>query len=128
MSISLVFIKDWNMKIFIGLVILFATGLIIGHANARVEVKIIQQVKTEYIKDPDSVSKSALVTEVTRAKKDGYTFGYAEGRKVGRDEGYKTGYTQGTEHGKSLILDQIDLRVKEGEKTDKVVPLFKVKQ
>jgi hypothetical protein len=43
---------------------------------------------------------------------------YTEVRKTGADEGYKSGYIQGTEYGKSLILDQIDLRAQEAERTD----------
>jgi len=114
--------------ILIGAVVIFFIGYAIGHSSARVEEKIVYQTKTEYTKDPDSVSKSTLDSEVSKAKKASYDSGYTDGRKVGIDEGYKSGYTQGTEYGKSLILDQIDLRIKEAERTDKNVPLFKVKK
>jgi len=114
--------------ILIGALIVFFLGYYFGHSSARVEEKVVYQTKTEYTKDPNSVSKSTLESELSKAKKTAYDSGYTEGLKVGRDEGYKSGYTQGTEYGKSLILDQIDLRVKEAEKTDKNVPLFKVKR
>ncbi|MDR2717202.1 MAG: hypothetical protein LBB89_03940 [Treponema sp.] len=111
-------------KIIIGAIVVFIIGYLFGRSGE----KIVYRTETEYVIDTNSVPKSTLTAEVTKAKKDGYDYGYTEGRKTGRDEGYKSGYTQGTEYGKSLILDQIDLRVKEGEKKDKVVPLFKVKQ
>jgi flagellar biosynthesis/type III secretory pathway protein FliH len=120
-------------------IIAFALGYYFGHfghVNVKVREKIVYQPKTEYIKDPNSVSRSVLDSEVTNAKKSSYAAGYAEGRKVGIDEGkktgidegYKSGYIQGTEYGKSLILDQIDLRVQEAERTNKNIPLFKVKR
>jgi flagellar biosynthesis/type III secretory pathway protein FliH len=124
------------------LIIALAVGYYFGHTNAK--EKIVYQTKTEYINDPNSVPKSTLDLEVANAKKSSYNAGYAEGRKVGisegrevgtgegrkigLDEGYKSGYIQGTEYGKSLILDQIDLRVQEAERTNKNVPLFKVKR
>jgi flagellar biosynthesis/type III secretory pathway protein FliH len=114
------------MKRVVVLLIVFAAGYFFGNAN--VEEKIVYQPKIEYIKDPDSVSKSVLDSEVANVKKISYDAGYAEGRKTGIDEGYKSGYIQGTEYGKSLILDQIDLRVQEAERTNKNIPLFKVKQ
>jgi flagellar biosynthesis/type III secretory pathway protein FliH len=119
-------------------IIAFALGYYFGHINVNVKVreKIVYQPKTEYIKDPNSVSISVLDSEVANAKKSSYDAGYAEGRKigidegkrVGIDEGYKSGYIQGTEYGKSLILDQIDLRVQEAERTNKNIPLFKVRR
>jgi len=112
--------------IIILLIIAFAVGYFLGHSNAK--EKIVYQTKTEYIKDPNSVSKSTLDTEVSDAKKTSYDAGYAEGRKTGVDEGYKSGYTQGTEYGKSLILNQIDLKVQEAERTNKNIPLFRVKR
>jgi hypothetical protein len=108
------------------LLITFAVGYFFGNTNA--EEKIVYQPKTEYIKDPDSVAKSVLDSEVADAKKSSYNAGYAEVRKTGADEDYKSGYIQGTEYGKSLILDQIDLRVQEAERTNKNIPFFRVKQ
>ncbi|MHB9293915.1 hypothetical protein Holit_03034 [Hollandina sp. SP2] len=108
------------------LIIAFGSGYYFGHTN--IKEKIIYQPKTEYVKDPNSVSKSVLDSEVANAKESSYNVGYAEGRKIGIDEGYKSGYTQGTEYGKSLILDQIDLRMQEAERTNKNIPLFKVKR
>jgi flagellar biosynthesis/type III secretory pathway protein FliH len=125
-------------KVVILLIISFAVGYYFGHIN--VNEKIVYQPKTEYIKDPNSVSKSVLDSEVANAKKNSYNAGYTEGRKTGMDagytegrkigigEGYKLGYVQGTEYGKSLILDQIDLRVQEAERTNKNIPLFRVKR
>jgi flagellar biosynthesis/type III secretory pathway protein FliH len=112
--------------IIILLIIAFAVGYFFGHSNAK--EKIVYQTKTEYEKDPDSVSKSTLDKEVSDTKRTSYDAGYAEGRKIGIDEGYKSGYTQGTEYGKSLILNEIDLRVQEAEKTNKNIPLFRVKR
>jgi flagellar biosynthesis/type III secretory pathway protein FliH len=113
-------------KSVIFLIISFIIGYYFGQTNAK-EV-IIYEPKTEYIKDPNSVPKSTLDLELANAKKSSYNAGYAEGRKTGMDEGYKSGYIQGTEYGKSLILDQIDLRVQEAERTNKNIPLFKVKR
>jgi flagellar biosynthesis/type III secretory pathway protein FliH len=133
-------------RVVILLIIAFAVGYYFGHTNTK--EKIVYRPKTEYIKDPNSVPKSTLDSEVANAKKSSYNAGYAEGRKaganeghksgytqgmeegrkVGIDEGYQSGYTQGTEYGKSLILDQIDLRVQEAERTNKNIPLFKVKR
>jgi flagellar biosynthesis/type III secretory pathway protein FliH len=136
-------------EVFYGIVflgIVFGAGYFFGHTNAK--EKIVYRPKTEYIKDPDSVPKSTLDSEVANVKKSSYNAGYTEGRKAGVNEGhesgymkgmeegrkagigegYQSGYTQGTEYGKSLILDQIDLRVKEAEKTNKNVPLFRVKR
>jgi flagellar biosynthesis/type III secretory pathway protein FliH len=114
------------MKRGVILFIAFAVGYFFGNTNA--EEKIVYQPKTEYIKDPDSVSRSVLASELADAKRSSYNAGYVEGRKTGADEGYKSGYIQGTEYGKSLILDQIDLRVQEAERTNKNIPLFRVKQ
>jgi flagellar biosynthesis/type III secretory pathway protein FliH len=118
------------MKYVILIVAFFAIGYFIGHAN--VKEKTVYQTKTEYIteyiKDPNTVPKSTLDSEVADAKKSSYNAGYAEGRKTGIEEGYNSGYVQGTEYGKSLILDQIDLRVKEAERTNKNIPLFYVKK
>jgi flagellar biosynthesis/type III secretory pathway protein FliH len=108
------------------LVIAFAVGYYFGHTNTK--EKIVYQPKTEYIRDPDSVSESTLNSEVANAKRSSYDAGYAEGQKAGMDEGYEAGYTQGTEYGKSLILDQIDLRVQEAERTNKNIPLFRVRR
>jgi flagellar biosynthesis/type III secretory pathway protein FliH len=132
------------------LIIAFVIGYFFGRANAKENV--VYQTKTEYINDPNSVPKSTLDSEIANAKKSSYNAGYAEGRKVGigegrktgldegrevgvdegrkigLDEGYKSGYIQGTEYGKSLILDQIDLRTQEAERTNKNIPLFKVKR
>jgi flagellar biosynthesis/type III secretory pathway protein FliH len=132
------------------LIISFTIGFYFGRTNTN--EKIIYQPKIEYIKDPNSVSKSTLESEVANAKKSSYDAGYLEGRKIGTaegqkigategrkigidegrragiDEGYKSGYTQGTEYGKSLILDQIDLRVQEAERTNTNIPLFRVRQ
>lgn len=58
-------------------------------------------------------------SEIEKAKKTSYDIGYTDGRKIGYDEG--------TEYGKGLILEQIDLRIEKAVKTDKNVPLFKVK-
>jgi flagellar biosynthesis/type III secretory pathway protein FliH len=137
-------------KVVISLIVAFAVGYYFGHIN--VNEKIVYQPKIEYIKDPNSVSKSVLDSEVANAKKSSYNAGYAEGRKtgmevgyaegretgmeegyaegreIGIDEGYKSGYIQGTEYGKNLILDQIDLRVQEAERTNKNIPLFRVKR
>ena len=114
------------MKRGIILLVVFAVGYYFGQSNG--EEKIVYQPQIEYVEDPNSVSKSVLDSEVASAKKSSYDAGYAAGRKSGIDEGYQSGYIQGTEYGKSLILDQIDMRVKEAERTDKNVPLFKVKQ
>ena len=112
--------------IFALLVIAFITGYFFGSSKAK--EKIVYQPKTEYINDPNSVPKSTLDTEVANAKENSYNTGYAEGRKAGIDEGYKSGYIQGTEYGKSLIFEQIDLRVQEAERTNKNIPLFRVKR
>jgi flagellar biosynthesis/type III secretory pathway protein FliH len=118
------------MKRALGIIILsiaaFAGGYYLGRSTAK--ERIVYQPKTEYIKDPDSVLKSTLNSEIANAKKISYNDGYTQGLKVGKDEGYKSGYIQGTEYGKSLILDQIDLRVQEAERTNKNIPLFKVKR
>jgi uncharacterized protein YcfJ len=127
----------------IGVVVFFA-GYAIGNSKVKVKETVVYQPKTEYVKDPDAVSRSVLNSEVTKVKQSSYNTGYAEGLKVGKneghtlgytegqktgiDEGYKSGYIQGTEYGKSLILDEIDLRVQESERTDKNVPLFRVKR
>jgi hypothetical protein len=128
MSIWWIFIKGCGekMKRVVIVLIAFALGYYFGDTGT--EETIVYQPKTEYIKDPDSVPRSVLDSEVAGAKKSSYNAGYAEGRKTGIDEGYKSGYIQGTEYGKSLILDQIDLRVQEAERTDKNIPLFKVRQ
>lgn len=133
-----------NVFIVIIFVVVFFIGYAIGHSEVKVKETIVYQPKTEYIKDPNSVSKSTLNSEVTKAKQSSYNAGYAEGRKIGRneghtlgytegreigiDEGYKSGYIQGTEYGKSLILSEIDLRVQEAERTNKNVPLFRVRR
>ena len=114
------------MKTVVLIIIVFIIGYFIGNSN--VKERIVYQPRTEYIKDPNSVPKSTLDSEVANARRNSYNAGYAEGRKVGIDEGYKSGYTQGTEYGKSLILDQIDLRVQEAERTNKNIPLFRVKR
>ena len=125
--------------------IAFVMGAIIGNSN--VKEKIVYQTRIEYRKDPDTVPKSTRDTEVANAKKtsyesgysigqkngtdEGYKSGYVEGHSVGQkagiDEGFKSGYIQGTEYGKSLILDQIDLRAQEAERTNKNIPLFRIK-
>jgi flagellar biosynthesis/type III secretory pathway protein FliH len=128
------------------LLIAFCVGFYLGYGNApeRVVYRPPSEssgysgpsARIEYIKDPNSVSKSALDLAVSDAKKSSYNAGYTEGKKagqeegkkVGMEEGYDSGYVQGTEYGKSLILDQIDLRVQEAEKTDKNIPLFTVKR
>ncbi|MDR2094174.1 MAG: hypothetical protein LBP76_01485 [Treponema sp.] len=139
-----------GIGIIVLLIAIFGIGYYVGHSTA--EEKIVYQPTTEYIKDPDSVSKSTLNSEVSNAKKVSYNEGYAQGLKVGKgegyaqgleigkdegyaqglevgkDEGYKSGHIQGTEYGKSLILNQIDLRVQEAERTNKNIPLFKVKR
>ena len=125
-------------------IIAFTAGILIGYYNT--EEKIVYQTRVEYRNDPNAISKSTLDTEVANARttsyrsgyaegrkigiNEGYSSGYAEGRTVGSDEGfssgYSSGYTVGTEYGKSLILDQIDLRVQEAERTNRNVPLFRV--
>jgi flagellar biosynthesis/type III secretory pathway protein FliH len=128
------------------ILLIIAVGYYFGHSN--VNEKIVYEPKIEYIKDPNSVSKSVLDSEVANAKKSSYNAGYTEGRRtgytegrnigmeegytegrnIGIGEGYKSGYVQGTEYGKSLILDQIDLRVQEAERTNKNIPLFRLKR
>jgi flagellar biosynthesis/type III secretory pathway protein FliH len=114
------------MKFVVSLVIVFIIGYFFGSSNAK--EKIAYQPRTEYKKDPDSVPKSTMESEIAKAKQDSYNAGYEEGRKIGIDEGYKSGYTQGTEYGQKLILDQIDLRVREAERTNQNIPLFRVKR
>jgi flagellar biosynthesis/type III secretory pathway protein FliH len=112
-----------------GLIICLIIGFAIGYyySKSKTEEKIVYKTKTEYVKDPNAVSKSTLDSEIAKAKNISFNAGYSEGRKIGMDEGYKSGYTQGIEYGKSIILDQIDLRIKEAERTNQNVPLFKVK-
>jgi flagellar biosynthesis/type III secretory pathway protein FliH len=112
----------------IGGIIIFIIGYSIGRSGVKTEEKIVYKTKTEYVNDPNSVPRSTLNSEVANAKKVSFDSGYAEGRKAGLDDGYRSGYTQGTEYGKSLILEQIDLRVQEAERTNRNVPLFRVKQ
>ena len=107
-------------------IVFFIIGYFLGTGNAK--EKVIYQTKTEYVKDPDSVTRTMLDSEIAKAKDNSYKTGYAAGRKIGIEEGYKSGYTQGTEYGQSIILNQIDLRVQEAEKTDKNIPLFRVKR
>ncbi len=108
-------------KIIVLVVISFIIGYNIGKANVR--ERIVYQPKIEYRKDPDSVPKSALDKAISDGHKATET-----ARKVSFDEGYESGFTQGIEHGKSLIMSEIDLRVQEAEKTNKNVPLFRVKR
>jgi flagellar biosynthesis/type III secretory pathway protein FliH len=110
------------------LIVAFAVGYYLGEKGDTGEKEVVYQTKTEYVNDPNSVSRSVLDSEVANAKRSSFNAGYEEGRKIGIDEGYKSGYVQGTEYGKSLILNQIDMRVQEAERTDKNVPLFRVKR
>jgi len=114
------------MKYIVWSVIVFVAGYFIGTGNAK--ERVVYQTKTEYVKEPNSVTKSTLDTEVKKAKDDSYKTGYAEGRKIGIEEGYRSGYAQGTEYGQSIILSQIDLRIQEAEITNKNLPLFKIKR
>ena len=114
------------MKYIILIAIAFIAGYYFGSGNGK--EKIVYQPKIEYVKDPDAVSKSTLDLEIAKTSQDSYNAGYAEGRKTGIDEGYKSGYTQGTEYGQRLILDQIDLRINEAERTDRNIPLFRVRR
>jgi len=115
--------------ILILLVAAFVIGYFVGKSSAP-EEKVVYKDKIVYQdkQDPNAVSKSTMESEVASAKSDSYAVGYQEGRKGGIDEGYKSGYAEGIEYGKSLILSEIDLRVKEAERTDQNLPLFKVKQ
>jgi hypothetical protein len=117
-------------KIIVLLIIAFAAGYYLGNEGdlGGASDNVVYQTKTEYVNDPDSVSKSVLDSEVAKARQNSYNAGYEDGRKTGLDEGYQSGYVQGTEYGKSLILNQIDLRVQEAERTNKNVPLFRVKR
>ena len=106
--------------------VFFTIGFIVG--GYYTGEKIIYETQTKYITDPSSVTKATMNSEIAKTKEISYNAGYSEGLKTGIDEGYESGYSQGKEHGKTLILDQIDLRVKEAELTDKNVPLFKVRR
>jgi flagellar biosynthesis/type III secretory pathway protein FliH len=75
-----------------------------GHTNTK--EKIVYQPKIEYIKDPDSIPKLTVDSEVANAKKSFYNVVYAEGRKFGVDEGHKSGYTQGMEEGRKAGIDE----------------------
>ncbi|MDR0473165.1 MAG: hypothetical protein LBH43_05800 [Treponema sp.] len=103
-------------------VIAFLVGYYFGGSNA--EEKIVYQPRVEYVNDPNSVTKAAMETEVSNARRTGYE----EGRRAGIGEGYNSGYIQGTEYGKSLILAEIDLRVQEAERTNRNIPLFVVRE
>ena len=114
------------MKVVVLVAVFFILGYSIGTIN--VKERVIYQTKTEYIKDPDNITKAAMDSEIAKTKENSYRAGYAEGQKAGIGEGYKSGYTQGIDYGQSIILDQIDLRVKEAEDTNQNIPLFRVKR
>lgn len=118
------------MKYTVSIFFVLFLGLLVGYfvGSNNVKEKIVYQPKIEYIKDPDSVPRSTLDSEVAKTRKNSYNTGYEEGRKIGTDEGYKSGYTHGTEYGQGLILDQIELRVQEAERTNQNIPLFRVKR
>jgi len=126
------------MKYVVLIAIVFVAGFFLGRSNIKEKVvyqtktEYVKEYVTEYVKDPDSITRSTLDSEVVKARDNSYKTGYTEGRKTGIDEGYesgyKSGYMQGTEYGQSLILDQIDLQVQKAEKTNKNIPLFKVKR
>ena len=114
------------MKVLVILVIAFLAGYYFGSNN--VKEKIVYQTRTEYVKDPNSIPRSVLDSEIAKTREGSYNIGYAEGRNTGIDEGYKSGYAQGTQYGQSIILNQIDLRVREAERTNQNIPLFRVRQ
>ncbi|MCL2479681.1 MAG: hypothetical protein FWF22_09270 [Treponema sp.] len=120
------------MKYLAILVFGFVAGFIVAANNVNEKTQYVTRVeyqpKIEYVKDPDSVPKSKMDQEIARTKEESYKAGYAEGRKIGLEYGYQSGYIQGTEYGQSLILDQIDLRIQEAEKTDKNIPLFRIRR
>ena len=104
--------------------VLLAIGFFIGYLIGSYNTSSRIVYRTEYVKDPDSVPRATLNSELEKAR----TAAFAEGQRIGTDEGFRSGYVQGTEYGQSVILDQIDLRVQEAERTNKNIPLFKVKR